>query len=265
MFRKQAEVGLKTLDMSTIHRLTRYCSFSLKFTVIILLINLILISETNAQYFGRNKPGYRKFQFEVAQTPHFEIYHYLNNDSLTTALSLWSEKWYNMHQKIFKDTFKVKNPVIFYNNHADFQQTNTVEGLIGLGTGGLTEALKNRVVMPIAQSLAQTDHVLGHELVHAFQYHLFLKKLKIREANLNNIPLWMIEGMAEYLSKGSIDPHTAMIMRDAVLNNKFPTIRKLSTSNEYFPYTFGQAFWAMVCKTWGVSMMIPLLEHTAVS
>ena len=216
------------------------------------------------QYFGRNKPGYKKFSFDVVQTPHFEIYHYLANDSMVNAVSLWSEKWYQMHQKVFRDTFDVKNPVILYSNHADFQQTNTISGLIGTGTGGVTEALKNRVIIPVAPSIAQTDHVLGHELVHAFQYHMFMNGTRSRDFSLNNVPLWLIEGMAEYLSKGSIDPHTSMVMRDAVLNNDFPTIKQLSTESKYFPYTYGQAFWAMAAKTWGDAIIVPLLRNTAV-
>jgi Tol biopolymer transport system component len=55
-----------------------------------------------------------------------------------------------------------------------------------------------------------------------------------------------------------------MVMRDALLNNDFPSIKKLTTDPRYFPYTYGQAFWAMVTKTWGDSVMIPLLRHTAV-
>jgi hypothetical protein len=31
---------------------------------------------------------------------------------------------------------------------------------------------KRRVILPFAGGLAETDHVLGHELVHAFQYDI---------------------------------------------------------------------------------------------
>ena len=231
--------------------------------LLVLTASLLFIIDANAQYFGRNKPGYRTFDFDVLQTPNFEIYHYLENDSLLNSLSGWSEKWYNIHQKFFKDTFDLKNPVVFYNNHADFQQTNTISGQIGVGTGGVTEGLKNRVIMPIAPTLAQTDHTLGHELVHAFQYNLFLHRDTFKNSSINNVPLWMIEGMAEYLSLGSIDPNTSMWMRDALLNNDFPTLKKLSTDPRYFPYRYGQAFWAMIGKTWGDTVLIPLLSRTA--
>ncbi|MBN2862555.1 MAG: PD40 domain-containing protein, partial [Bacteroidales bacterium] len=193
----------------------------------------------------------------------FEIYHYLKNDTLANVLSQWSEKWYQIHLKTFQDTFKIKNPIIFYTNHADFQQTNTISSLIGTGTGGVTESLKNRVIMPVAPSLAQTDHTLGHELVHAFQYNIFLKRDTSKNLSLNNIPLWMIEGMAEYLSIGSVDPNTSMWMRDALLNDDFPTLKKLSTDSKYFPYRYGHSFWAMAGKTWGDTIIIPLLTKTA--
>ena len=58
-----------------------------------------------------------------------------------------------------------------YATHPHFQQTNIV-GAISEGTGGVTEAYKQRVVMPFSYSYEETDHVLGHELVHAFQYDI---------------------------------------------------------------------------------------------
>jgi len=219
-----------------------------------------------SQYFGRNKPGYKKFNFDVLQTPNFEIYHYLNNDTLKDNIANWAEEWYLMHQKVFKDTFEQRNPLILYSNHSDFQQTNAVSSMIGTTTGGVTEALKNRVVMPIAPTLAQTDHVLGHELVHAFQFHKLLRSDSDTSQNysLRNIPLWMIEGMAEYLSIGSVDPHTAMWMRDALIHDDFPTLEDLSKSSRYFPYRYGHAFWAMFGKSWSDTLVIPLFEKTAI-
>lgn len=235
---------------------------SIRLGWVMLAAGLMIITDAEAQYFGRNKPGYSTFRFDVLQTPNFEIYNYLENDSLLKTISRWSEEWYGIHQGLFRDTFKVKNPVIFYNTHADFQQTNTISSLIGTGTGGVTESLKNRVIMPLAPSLAQTDHTLGHELVHAFQYNIFLRRDTASTASLANIPLWMIEGMAEYFSLGSVDPNTSMWMRDALISNDFPTIKQLSTDSRYFPYRYGQAFMALAGKTWGDSLLVPLLMKT---
>ena len=38
---------------------------------------------------------------------------------------------------------------------------------IGEGTGGVTEGLRRRIVMPVFGTLEETDYVLGHELVHS--------------------------------------------------------------------------------------------------
>ena len=80
---------------------------------------------TQAQYFGRNKPKYENFDFNVLQTPHFEIYHYLDNPELVEYLANQTEHWYAIHQAALLDTFTQKNPLIFYNDHADFGEHNS--------------------------------------------------------------------------------------------------------------------------------------------
>lgn len=218
----------------------------------------------NAQYFGRNKPNYRQFDFKVLETPNFEIYHYLKNEELIQELANDAEHWYKLHQQIFKDTIPFKNPIIFYNNHADFQQTRAVTGTIEVGTGGVTEAFKNRVILPLAPSYGQTNHVLGHELVHAFQYNLILNGDSTNIKNLSNLPIWMVEGLAEYLSIGDYDRHTAMWMRDAILNKKIPSIDKLDNP-QYFPYRWGHAFWAFLTQFYGNEIIAPFFQGVAIS
>jgi hypothetical protein len=69
--------------------------------------------------------------------------------------------------------------------------------------------------------------------------------------------------MAEYLSLGRIDTYTSMWMRDAVLNDDVPNVKKLSTY-KYFPYRYGQAFWAFFSGTYGDNMIEPLFMNTAI-
>jgi Tol biopolymer transport system component len=232
---------------------------------IVYLFLIILISSflpVQAQYFGRNKVNYKKLDFRVLQSPHFELHHYVDNTTTRNRFLQQTEQWYNMHQRIFRDTFTQKNPFILYNNHADFQQTRTIQGQIGVGTGGVTEALKNRVIMPFMESNAQTDHVLGHELVHAFQYHMILDTFNLQA--MGNIPLWMVEGLAEYMSIGSQDAHTAIWLRSSLADNKLPTLKDLTNKmGEYFPYRWGQAFWAYTTAVYGDEIIRPLFIETA--
>jgi Tol biopolymer transport system component len=231
-----------------------------------LIISLILIisvfTENYGQYFGRNKPRYRTFDFKVVETPHYKIHHYLKNPEMVDYLSKVSEQWYDNHKKIFGKDIPFKNPIIFYNNHAEFQQTNTIGGDIGIGTGGVTEALKNRVVMPVTFSLQTTHHVLVHELVHAFQFNNILSGDSTSMQNLANTPLWMIEGMAEYFSIGKKDPFTAMWMRDAIINKNLPEISKMNNF-KYFPYRYGHSLLAFLGGYFGDDRLNTMFESTA--
>ncbi|MBB2144775.1 tolB protein precursor [Pedobacter sp. LMG 31464] len=231
--------------------------------LLILLFILVSVISVQAQYFGQNKVRYKNEDFKVLQTPHFDIYYYIKNEKLLKNFAQDAETWYKMHQEVFRDTFLTKNPIILYNNHPDFQQTTALNGEIGVGTGGVTEALKNRVIMPVMDLKSQTRHVLGHELVHAFQYHLLLEKDSISLENVGNTPLWMVEGMAEYLSVGKKDAFTSMWMRDALLNRDIPSLKDLTNSNKYFPYRYGQAFWTFVGSLYGDTTIVPLFKATA--
>jgi hypothetical protein len=241
------------------------CNLSIKYPFILLCLVAALLfnQQAKAQYFGQNKVRYKNLKFKVYKTPHFEIYYYLKNDSLIKRFAQESELWYTLHQQIFRDTFNKPNPIILYANHPDFQQTTAIDGEISVGTGGITEGLKNRVVMPIMETNQTTRHVLGHELVHAFQYHTLLGRDSSNFENIGNLPLWMVEGMAEYLSLGKKDAYTAMWMRDAYLNHDIPSVRDLTQSNKYFPYRYGEAFWSFLGSTYGDTIIVPFFKNTA--
>jgi Tol biopolymer transport system component len=242
------------LQNSTLHLHIRALS--------LIIVFYCFSSTASAQYFGRNKVLYENFDFHVTQTPHFDIYNYLQNSKVKNRFAHLTEQWYSMHQSVLRDTFKERNPLIVYNNHAEFQQTRAIEGQIDVGTGGVTEALKNRVVLPFMESNAQTDHVLGHELVHAFQYHLIKDSLSLNA--LNNLPLWMVEGMAEYMSQGYLDANTAMWLRSAVAADKLPTLKDLTNRPDlYFPYRWGEAFWAYVSGLYGDTVIRKLFITSA--
>ena len=220
----------------------------------------------DAQYFGRNKVQYEDFEFKVLQTEHFDIYHYPEEDEAARVASRMAERWYARLSRVFQYEMGTRQPLILYASHPHFRQTNAISGGIGEGTGGVTEAFKRRIVLPLTASLQETDHVIGHELVHAFQFAM--TGADVRQASLLGmpsalgLPLWFIEGMAEYLSLGPIDPHTAMWLREAAAREALPTIDDLD-SPEYFPYRYGHAFWAYVAGRWGDDIVRDLLLAAA--
>jgi hypothetical protein len=210
----------------------------------------------SAQYFGQNQVQYRDFDFQVLKTKRFDIYYYPEQQDKIEHVARMAERWYDRLSKAFAHDLEGRQALVFYASGSDFRQTNIVRG-IGEGTGGVTEGLKRRVVMPSAGSLAETDHVLGHELVHAFQYDL---ASRFQARGFFRLPLWFVEGLAEYLSLGSVDTQTAMWLRDALANDKLPTLRDLGNPR-YFPYRFGHAFWAYVGGRWGDEAAIELFKE----
>ncbi len=202
-----------------------------------------------AQYFGRNKVQYDHLDFRILESAHFRSHFYPAESLAVADAARMAERWYQRHSNLLDFKFK-KNPLIFYADPPDFQQSNVIEGSISQGTGGVTEGLRERVIMPFTGSYAETDHVLGHELVHVFQYRI-AEASKGGLQSVSNIPLWLIEGMAEYLSVGRDDPNTAMWLRDAVRRNDLPSLQQLTDDPRYFPYRYGQALWAYIGGRWG--------------
>ena len=222
------------------------------FASIALVLVLGLPSPALAQggYFGKNKVQYRDFDFQVLKTEHFDIYYYPEEEKAAQMAARMAERWYARLSQLLDHDLRGRQPLILYASGPHFRQTNTIQGELGEGTGGVTEAFKRRIVLPFAGPLEATDHVLGHELVHAFQYDITGTNVNANVAGALSLPLWFIEGMAEYLSIGPVDPHTAMWMREAARREELPEIDDLNNPR-YFPYRYGHAFWAYVAGRYG--------------
>jgi hypothetical protein len=220
-----------------------------------LLALVFLTPQAGAQYFGRNKVQYQPFDFKVMKTRHFDVYFYLQDEEVVKQAAIMAERWYQRLARIFNHELKGRQPLILYSSGPQFQQTTVIPGELGEGTGGVTESFKRRIVLPYGATLGETDHVIGHELVHAFQYDIMSQGHSDNarggaEAGLR-VPLWFIEGMAEYLSIGPVDPTTTMWMRDATRRKKLPAIEKMDNTYKYFPYRYGHALWAYLTGRYG--------------
>ena len=142
------------------------------FTIAVFLILLGAASSSEGQYFGQNKVNYDDFNFKVLHTKHFDVYYYPEEKDAVYDAARMAERWYTRHSIILDDTLTGKQPLILYDGFPQFTETNVTQGQIGQGTGGFTEPVMRRIVLPFAGPLAETNHVIGHELVHAFQFDI---------------------------------------------------------------------------------------------
>ncbi|HUX67469.1 MAG TPA: BamA/TamA family outer membrane protein [Terriglobales bacterium] len=210
-----------------------------------------------AQYFGQNKVRHKTLHFQVLKTEHFDIYFYPEERPAAAEVGRMAERWYARLTQVLHFVLTTRQPLILYASHTDFEQSTAVPGLISEGMGGVTLSTGRKVVLPLAGPLKETDHVLGHELVHAYQYDMTASRSGV--PGVARLPLWFVEGLAEYLSMGPRDPHTSMWLRDAVARGVMPTLKTINNTNRYFPYRFGQAFWAYVGGRFGDDKIAPLL------
>ncbi|MEE9156068.1 MAG: BamA/TamA family outer membrane protein [Gemmatimonadota bacterium] len=244
--------------------LIRYRSYTIALLATLVVALGPFAATADAQYFGRNQVQYNSFKFKVLKTEHFDIYYYPAEEEAIKIAARMAERWYERLSRLLDHEFDEPQPLIMYASHPDFEQTTAVGGQFDESTGGVTEALKRRIVLPFAGPLEDTDHVIGHELVHAFQFDITTHSSSAIGGSFPTalaLPLWFVEGMAEYLSLGPVDPHTVMWMRDAAQREEFPNLVQLNDPRRYFPYRYGQAFWAYVAGRWGDQAIGEILKQ----
>src|SRR5437763_4624009 len=213
-----------------------------------------------AQYFGQNKVQYQNFDFHIIQTEHFEVYYYPAERAAALDGARIAERWYARLSRVLHHQFLGRKPIILYASQSDFQQTNITDVFEGLQ--GSTDFFKHRMVLPFTGAYEEVDHVIGHEMVHQFQFDVFSRgRIGAGVQTLVNVapPGWFMEGMAEYLSVGPIDNHTAMWLRDASVEGHLPTLQEL-TYEAVFPYYFGHAIWTYIGEKWGDEAVGQILQ-----
>src|SRR5882762_2024363 len=88
--------------------------------------------------------------------------------------------------------FSSREPMILYadglaNNHMNIAEVE--------GSECVTERLELLILLSLGAAPFETDHVIGHELTHAFQYDITGVARGSMATAFNRVPLWFIEGM----------------------------------------------------------------------
>jgi Tol biopolymer transport system component len=216
----------------------------------IITILFCVFSLLNAQSFGQNKVQYRDFDWKFISSPNFDVYYYGDEIDLANFTMAASIEAYEQIAKHLRWNLKKRVSIMVYHSHNEFQQTNVVGVYMQEGIGGVTELFKNRVVIPFEGDYKGFRHVIHHELVHAMINDLIyggrMQNVVSNRIQLT-LPLWVNEGLAEYLSS-NWDTEADMIIRDLAINERIPTIREL----EYFlAYKGGQSVWRFIASKYG--------------
>ncbi len=235
------------------------------FCVFLFILTLICISTVpiRAQevYFGQNKVQYKDFKWSVFKTEHFEFYYHEGGEKIADFAAVESELAYEELRRTFRFELTQRIPVILYNSHNDFQQTNVIPNILTEGVGGFTEYFKQRVVVPFQGSYEDFRHVLHHELVHAVSMAMIhgtgIAGI-LSQAQSARLPLWFSEGLAEYESMGW-DMDADAFIRDAVITGYMPQLDDIYGG--FLAYKGGQAFFHYLTETYGSGRIADLMSN----
>ena len=229
-----------------------------------LICVLFLVSACNPdfllpQQFGKNHVQYTHFKSYYLQSQHFDIYFTENGRTLAEFAAEAAEDAYHQLRDNFNFELTDRITIIVYNSHNDFEQTNVVLAPGEESVGGFTEFYKNRIVVPFEGEWEKFRHVIHHELTHAVMLQMMYGsgfQAIIAGLMQFQLPLWFIEGMAEYQSRGW-DIESDDFMRDAALNGYLPALPYL---NGFFAYKGGQSVFRFIAQTYGRERIADLLN-----
>lgn len=200
-------------------------------------------------YFGKNQIRYDKFDWLIYTTEHFEIYYYPEIEPHLERIAGYAESAYQHVSSELKHDLAFKLPLILFSTSSEFFQQNVIPGAAQEGVGAFAEPLRNRMVMPIDEPSDLLYRLIVHELTHQFQFDIIPTSLIRR-----NMPLWVSEGMADYMT-GIWRPLDLMTVRDAAVADIVPEMSELEGygdfNNPRLIYNLGHAAFEFIESRWG--------------
>lgn len=200
-------------------------------------------------YYGKNKVLYEKFNWNSYKTEHFNIYYYTDSIQVLKNIAEMAESAYQRISTELKHPLSVSVPLIFYKTSTDFEQTNLFQ--LPAGVLGVAEPVLYRIAIQGDMTLDEIQDLIEHELTHIFQYDLLWGGPGGVMYAVNQPPLWIMEGLAEYNTE-NWSSWSSLIVRDAVLNDRIPELIASGSLYSRYPlprppaYDFGHAIYDFI-------------------
>ena len=222
----------------------------------------LLAAPAGAQGFGKNKVQYEPLDWSVLETPHVRLHYYAEEESLARKLAAFAESVCVEYDGRFRLERRHRVPILLYSVHHLFQQTNASPGLISEGTGGLTELIKGRVMIPHTGSWARLRWVTRHELTHAYMLEKLSRVMRAHRRTQNYLPpLWFIEGIAEFCGT-HWDQDAEGLLRDAVITGEaLPLTHSDPITGTVLMYKEGQSFLMYLAEKYGPEKAFDLFDN----
>lgn len=160
-------------------------------------------------------------------------------------------------------------PYVLYSSYQEFLRTNLFP--LQEGTLGVTSPRSLEVTLPYFGDHRSFAHVSKHELAH--QFTIQKVRARTRDASaygdpLSAMPLWFVEGLAEYYAQDGLDLEARLLLADMVANPDIyrgygvPWFFDDDPTDFLWTYKVGQARCAFLEETYGEGTVQQLLERS---
>jgi hypothetical protein len=155
-----------------------------------------------------------------------------------------------------------------YSSYIEFLQTELFplqEGVLGVTS---TEGLE--LTLPYFGDHRMFEDVSTHELAHEFSLQKLLTvahEAELPDAPLEHIPIWFMEGLAEYYAKRGLDAEAEVLVRDLLINPAqdgyvLGDFFEDRLGDGLWTYKVGQARCAFLEETYGKGTIQRIIEAT---
>jgi hypothetical protein len=200
-------------------------------------------------YFGKNLVRWSRFDWKTYPTDHFLIYYYPSEEKHLERVAGYAESAYQQISSELKHDLAFKVPLIIFKTHTEFEQENVIPGAAEEGVGAFAEPYRNRMLLPLDEPSDLLYRLITHELTHIFEFDIIPQSL-IRE----NTPLWMNEGLSDYMT-GYWAPLDLATVRDAAVADIVPKMTELegygNFDNPRIIYNLGHVAFEFIESRWG--------------
>ena len=226
--------------------------WSIAALALLLVAGATLESHAQSQfnpYYGKNRVKYDHFDWHIYTTDHFEIYYYPELEEHLERVASYAESAYEKISAALRHDLAEKVPLVVFKTHSEFEQQNIIPSDIPEGVLAFAEPQRGRMVLPIDEPSDQLYRLITHELTHRFEFDIIPRSLIRR-----SVPLWVDEGLADYMA-GDWRPLDLMLLRDLAVADIVP---KMSEFDEYggfasprLVYNLGHAAFEFIESRWG--------------
>lgn len=198
------------------------------------------------------------------------LYYYEGEKEVAERAAAAIVEQYEHLVDVFSTKPKERIPYVLYDSHQELEETNLFQ--IGEGTLGVTSPLDLRMTTSYWGDHRRFRHVSLHEMVHQFtiqKVNMLAGDSKVSGTPLLEMPLWFIEGIAEYYSTpGHFAPDDEWWVRDLVANSDPERGWYLrgffddQVRSFAFTYKLGQARVVFLAETYGEDTPQKILDES---